>query len=185
MFDHFDISPEYLLNPLHIFVIISSLLGIYGYQLKERRKLLFYKLLSDVAYAIYLFVMGGFAGAFMIVVAILGGGMQILTPEDKQESTTKFRIAFAVILSLVVVSFAVKQQNDVLPVLAVIYSRFAELITDRQIMAFCLMIAGVTWFCYLFNEGILLALVKNMLSMTSIAFGLYRNRQQKVSSYAE
>lgn len=176
MFDHFDVSREYLLNPVHLILLAALGFAVVAYQLKDRRSLLISKLCGDVLSACYLILLGGLAGGFSAFIAVIGGIIQIVVPEEKLKETLYPRIGLAVALSAIVISFSVNRQSDLLPVMAVIYSRFAELSSSRQIIAICMFLAGMAWFCYNFTNGFIYAVLKNLIVLSSMAYGIYRHR---------
>ena len=177
MFSQFNVSSEYLLNPIHLLMLISLVFSLVAYQLKARRSLLIAKMIGDIIFGVYLIILGGFAGGFSALIAVIGGFVQIMTPDEKLEATAKWRIILAIILSMIVIAFSVNRQSDLLPVMAVVYSRFAELASSRQLIALCMFLAGIAWFCYNFSNGFIYAVIYNVITISSMLIGLYRHRK--------
>ena len=177
MLNHFNVTQDYLLNPIHLLLLVSLASAIFAYLQGSRRKLLIYKLIADLLFGVYLIMLGGLAGGFSALIAVTGGFIQILTPDEKMKATAGARIALAVILSGIVVYVGVNRGSDLLPVIAVVYSRFAELGSSRQLIAICMLLAGVAWLCYNFTNGFLFAFIYNIITISFMAYGIHRHRK--------
>jgi Bacterial inner membrane protein len=168
---------ETLFHPIHILMIISIILAMIAFQKKERRDMFMWKFASDLTLCIYMFLMNGTAATLSIIVALVGVMIQIVTPVEKLKETLLLRAGLATVLAGVAFVFSFQRLSDIWPVLAVVYPRFVEIISNRNIIALCFALNVVPWICYNINNQFYYPLVMNVLVLASLFIGYIRHRK--------
>ena len=166
-----------LFHPIHILMFISMVLAIVAFQKKERRDMFMWKFASDLTLCIYMFLMNGTAAALSIMVALVGVMIQIVTPPEKLQETLPLRAGLATILAGFAFWFSYQRISDIWPVLAVVYPRFVEIMSNRNLIAICFALNVVPWICYNIDNQFYYPLLMNGMVLASLLIGYMRHRK--------
>ncbi len=168
----------FTIQPVDGILLVATVLILTAFQIKGRRKMLSIKFVSDLTFALYLYLLGGFAGAMSAGIAATGGAIQIGTPPEKLKSTLKIRIITACVLSVFGVYFLAQEMSDAYPFIGVVISRFAEIFHSTLIIRIGFFISAIPWFFYNLDNEFYLAALVNILIVVSMMFGFWRNERR-------
>jgi CBS domain containing-hemolysin-like protein len=157
--------------------LASFVCGILSPQFRNRRKMMLFKFLGDGLAAVYLYTMGGAAGACAGMIAALGALIQSLTPHKYLKQTKWPRIILAVILSLASIYFSYHHPVDILPISMVVICRFGELQPKAQQIRFIYWITCFPWLAYHYINGFYLPLISSSFLCASLLWSLIRHHR--------
>ncbi len=164
--------------PVDLVLLLSGILGFYAFQTKGRRRMLSFKISADGLYALYLFLLGGYAGALSVCIAVLGGAVQVVTPPHLLRKTIPYRFVIACLLSVVGAALLARNMTDLYPFAAVILSRFVELFHSTLIIRIGFFCASLPWLVYNYSNGFYLAMIFGIFMMGAILLGVFRNERR-------
>lgn len=133
------------------------------------------KFMGDGLISIYLFLMGGTAGACGALIAGTGALIQALTPHHYLKKTQWLRIGLAVILSVSSIFLVYKTPLDILPLSMVIVCRFGELQKESQRIRFTYWITCFPWMAYHYLNGFYLPLFACAILCVSLLWSMIRH----------
>ena len=162
-------------DPVHLILIVSFILLQVAFQMKSRRKMLSFKFSSDILTTTYYALIGGFAGSAGAAIAVVGGFVQLVTPDTKLKQTLPLRIGIAVLLSVVGSFVLARDAADYLPFLAVVASRFIELSHSTFFMRLGFLATALFWVVYNYANSFDVALWLAILTMIFIFVGFVRH----------
>jgi len=165
-------------DPIHIIIFLSTGLGFYAFQARERKQMLTFKLIADALFATYLFLLGGYTGAMGALIATLGGAIQVATPPHLMGKTLPYRLGSACLLSVAGVYFLSQSVTDVYPFIGVVLSRFVELFKSTIILRIGFFCAAIPWLTYNFVNEFYLAVGGGILMMVAMTLGILRNERR-------
>lgn len=173
----FEQLTEQLSNSYVIFFLIAYGLSLFMYHMKNRRRLLGTKFVSDSNFAIYYYLLGGLSGALGAIIAGLGGLIQALTPDRYMAKTKYFRLCLAIVLSSISIHFAAAKSSDMLPLLAIIFGRLAEMSSTPQRVRIGMAITFPPWIIYNFTHEFYLLLFANLTALCSLFWAIWKHRR--------
>mgnify|MGYP000309509102 CR=1 FL=1 len=165
------------LRAIDILLVMATGLALFAFQIKGRRKMLSYKLIADIIYATYLFLLGGLTGAVAAGIATLGGAAQVATPPHLAKKTMPYRFVFACILSAIGAYYLSRTLTDTYPLFAVVISRVVELFESTLIIRTGFFVGAVLWLIYNYDNGFYVAMIGTFLMILSMIFGFIRNER--------
>jgi hypothetical protein len=171
-----DISSHFA--PVHLLCLVSGILAYMAYQAKGRRHMLSFKLAADIIFAIYMYVLGGYAGMMSAIIACIGGLIQVSVPHAHMKRTLKIRIVMALVLSAGGIYFLADHIIDTYPFASTIASRFIELSSSTKVLRIGFMLTVLPWIVYNYANGFWFALAFNFFIMTVMALGLLKNERR-------
>lgn len=171
---------EQISQPFSIFFFMAYGLSLFMFHVKKRRKLLFIKFVSDLNYIVYYFLIGGISGALGASIAGVGGLVQILTPDHMMQKTKKYRIAAAIFLACIGLHFTMQKTSDMLPLLAVIMARLAEISSSAQRIRIGMLITFTPWMVYNLSHEFYLLLFANITVFISLAHAIWHHHRLRI-----
>lgn len=165
-------------QPADILLLLATICGFTAFMAKGRKKMLLIKFGADITFALYLLILGGFAGAMSAGIAALGGLIQLLTPGHKMRETLKLRFVLACVLSVAGVLLLADRLTDSYPFISVVTSRFAEIFQSTLVMRLGFFISVFPWIIYNWDNGFYLAAAMNIVIATSQILGIWRNERR-------
>ena len=169
-------------TPVCIFFFIAFGLSLFQFHIKSRRRMLMTKFIGDSNYATYYFLMGAIPGCLGSLIAGLGGLIQALTPDRLMKKTRYARLSLAIILASIGIYFTAQKTNDMLPLVAVIFGRLAELSRSPQKIRLGLMLTFPPWIIYNISHEFYLPLFANIAVGISMIWAVWRHRHIKQSA---
>lgn len=154
---------------------IGFVLMLYTYQIKKRRKMMFFKFLSDVFMAVYFFMVGGFSGSAGAMIAGTGALVQALTPDQVFKKTLPWRILFAFALSCAGVVFLARNVSDFYPFMAVVGARVVELFHSTLVIRSGFVACNIAWITYNYLNEYYLMLWVMVINTVFMVVGILRH----------
>lgn len=161
---------EELSHPSIVPFIVAVGTGFFVYHVRDRRKMLSLKALMDGMYATYLFMSHAYAGAFSLGIAMLGGLVQIATPDHLMKKTLPVRLVVAIALAGLGAALTVQRTSDVLPLLATVISRFFEMHHSAQHIRLLMLIPLTMWMTYSIDNQFYVLTLAQLSLMSSQIF---------------
>ncbi len=171
---------EQLSHPVAIFFIIAYGLSLFQFHVKSRRRMLATKFTSDANYSTYYFLMGATPGALGALIAGLGGLVQALTPDRLMAKTKYYRLGIAIALALLAIHFSAAKANDMLPLLAIILGRLAEMAKTPQRIRVGMCLTFPPWIAYNWNHEFYLLLFANLTVLASLFWAVWKHHRIKL-----
>lgn len=165
----------------YILFAVAYLAGLSQYLIRGRRRMMVVRTCSSGLWVLYLYLLGGYAGAAASVIATIGCFIQAVVPDHLLEKTKVPRIAVAVTLAGAAALACARSAGDLLPLTAVILGRFFEVQASQQRIRMCMLLCQFLWVAYHWNQGyIMLYLAENIAILVNLyAIWNHERRQQE------
>lgn len=167
-----------VLDPVHLLLAVSATIGFYAFQTYGRRRMLVCKFGADSLYGLYLLLLGGYTGAAGAMIAALGGLTQIVIPPHLVRKSLAYRFCIACTLCVFAAYHFSQTMTDVVPLIGVVISRFAELFQSTLVLRCGFFLAACTWIYYTYMSGFYLAMAMSLLMMSSMVLGYMKNERK-------
>lgn len=171
---------EQLSQPISVFFFVAYALSLCMFHIKRRRRMLGTKFISDANYATYYFLMGATPGALGAIIAGTGGLIQALTPDRLMTKTRFYRLSAAIILACTGIYFTAQKTDDILPLLAVILGRLAEMSKTPQRIRIGMCLTFPPWVIYNINHEFYLLLFANLTVLLSLVWAVWKHHRIKI-----
>ena len=174
-----------MLVAMYGFLFFPDILAVIGvavsgtaYLMSRRDHMMRLRVISISAFLIYLFIEGALSGAFASLIGLTGTLIQVCVPERYLQKTTKLRAGAAIVLSLL--GIAVLYQSDsVLPLVALIIFRIAEVQTDIQRIKLGFLSGQVLWLTYALEKGLIPFILSEAILMSCNLFAIIRYEYER------
>lgn len=167
-----------LAQPAAIPFALSFIIGLFVYNIRNRRRLLAVKTIRDSLSALYYRMAGAEVGAYAMAIAALGGLIQSITPDRLMQRTAIYRRIAATLLAILGVYVLAQKTHDLLPLIAVVMMRFVETAKNPQHLRMGMVPAFIMWMIYAAKSGTYLVLIAQAITLCSVFVALYRHRKQ-------
>lgn len=151
--------------------------GLFVYQIRNRRAMLAAKATVDGAYALYFWLMHAPSGACGCLIALLGGFVQVFTPDRHMQKTLLYRNVIAAVLALAGMWFVAQRTTDFLPLIAAAAARFVETQQRPQRIRIGMSVILTLWIFYAAESGLYLMLIAFTTVFLSVVLAIYRHRK--------
>lgn len=179
MLDNFSQQlAQLLMQPAAIPFGIAFIGGFFVYQVRDRRMMLAAKAGVDILYGAYFWLMQAYAGAYGIMIAVLGGLVQILTPNHLMGATALYRKIIAALLALLGIFLITRHTSDLLPLIAASSARFVETQDNPHRIRIGMGFILLLWIAYASINGLYLIMGAHVTLLASLLLALYRHRKQ-------
>jgi len=164
-----------LTQPAAIPFVLAFVGGFFVYHLQQRRQMLAAKAVVDALYGMHYYMMHAYAGAYGIAIAVLGGLVQIVTPDHLMRRTMLIRNIVAALLALLGCFVAAQQATDFLPLIAASSARFVETQAQPQRIRLGMSIILILWLLYALENHLVLIFIAQGTLLVSLLIALYRH----------
>jgi len=164
-----------LLHPYSLILLASFAMGIIGPHFYGRRKMMAFKFGGDSLAGLYLFLMGGTAGACGAGIAATGALIQSLTPNTVLKKTVWPRMAFAIFLSIAAIFLIYHRPSDIIPIAMVIICRFGELQSKAQRIRIVYFFTGFPWLAYHYINDLYLPIITTSIGILSLLISIIKH----------
>jgi hypothetical protein len=171
-----------LTQPSIIPFALAYISGFFVYHIRARRKMLAMKAAMDGFYALYLLMIHAYAGAFGLGIAMLGGIVQIATPDHLMKKTLPYRLAGATLLATIGAYLTMRRTSDALPLIATVISRFFETQASPQRIRLLMLIPLTMWIIYSLDRQFYLLTFAQITLMASQMFAVFNVHKETQKS---
>jgi hypothetical protein len=133
---------------------------------------------ADSLYGLYLFLLGGYTGAAGAIIAALGGLTQIVIPQRLVRKSLPYRFCIACTLCIFAAYNFSQTMTDVVPLIGVVISRFAELFQSTLVLRGGFFLSSATWVYYTYMSSFYYATAMSLLMMSAMVLGYLKNERK-------
>ena len=170
--EHFDLSIFYNV-PALIIGFFGIAANVMIYQQTDGKKLLLFKLISDVLWSVQFVVLGAFTGAAVSLIAIVRE--LIFMNKDKKWAQSKWWLVLFLALAVASAIFTWKNTFSLLPMCASMISVVGFWLAKPKVSRILSFPVSLCMMTYDFFSGSLMGIVNELLTMTSSAIRLIKS----------
>lgn len=159
--------------------IISQIVGAFGlgasvisFQKKDRSGIMFFQVIASLLFAIQLFLVGAFTGAYLDIVSF--GRTMVFANKGKKWASSNVWIYLFMSLQILVGIFTYQNIFSVFAILGSILSTIALWMKESKHIRLVSLFVGPCWIVYNLVWGAYTGVINEIIAMTSIIIGIYR-----------
>jgi hypothetical protein len=153
------------LNPADLLYLIAYTTGVSQYVIQGRRQMMTVRTASGVLFTGYMILMQARTGIIACIIGTLGTFIQAVCPDRMLEKTRTHRIIISIVLALAAVLLVARSPADILPLIALVNSRFVEMQSSQQRIRVGLMFSQICWVGYHMSQGLWLLLCGEIVAI--------------------
>ena len=158
----------------NIIGILAVIMFVLSYQLKTRKKIIFFNGASRVLYVLQYVLLFAFEGAVMDIVALI---VTFLAHQRDNKLFSKHKSLLIIGSNLFIVATGLllyKNVLSLLPIFGVLFETGALWIKNEKYIRIFSLFGAPFWLVYNLCFGAYGSLIGNVMTMVSIAFAIYR-----------